>query len=107
DPSKSNRNGFTFFTTTEKGGSIGNAAASGNTVVNATIDLSNAKEITARQMADWYNGGLATANKQLKTNYASMADVPEALRSKYQSIADGVRNTKLADFMKADGGSVY
>jgi len=107
DPSKSNRNGFTFFSTTEKIGSIGSSAASGNTVINATIDLTNVKDITARQMSDWYNEGLSVANKQLKTNYSSMADVPEASRVKYQSIADGVRNTKLADFMKADGGSVY
>ncbi len=107
NPKLSKRNGFTYFTTTEKTGGIGTSAAQANTIINATIDLSNAKEISARQMADWYNEGFTTANKEFGTNYSSMTDVPEALRSKYQSIADGVRNSKLADFMKADGGSVY
>ena len=58
-------------------------------------------------MSDWFEEGFNEANKALKTNYSSITDVPEALRSKYQSIADGVRNSKLADFMKADGGSLY
>ena len=107
DPGKSNRNGFTYFSTTPEGGSIGTTAASGNTVVNATVDISGAKTITKQQMSDWFNDGFATANKQLNTKYSSMADVPKELQPKYQSIADGVRNTKLADFMQSDGGAIY
>jgi hypothetical protein len=49
---------------TPEGGSIGTAAASGNTVVNATVDISNAKTITKQQMTGWFSEGLAVANKQ-------------------------------------------
>ena len=107
DPSKSNRNGFTFFSTTPAGGSIGSAAANSNSVINASIDLSEAKTISKSQMTEWFNDGLNSANKELNTKYGSIAEVPNALKSKYQAIADGVRNTKLADFMKADGGAIY
>ena len=107
DPSKSNRNGFTYFSTTPAGGSIGTSAASGNAVINATVDLTGAKTISKGQMSQWFSDGLSIANKQLNSKYASMADIPKDLQPKYQGIADGVRNTKLADFMKADGGSVY
>ncbi|PUZ19064.1 hypothetical protein DCM91_20915 [Chitinophaga costaii] len=107
DPGKSNRNAFTYFTTdlNEKG--IGKQAANANTVVEATVDLSNAKTITKQQMSGWFNDGLSAANKQFNTKYSSISQVPEALKSTYQSIADGVRYTKLADFMINDGGSVY
>jgi hypothetical protein len=107
DPAKSKRNGFTFFSTTPAGGSIGTSAASGDAVINANIDLSGAKTISKSQMTQWFNEGLNTANSQLNTKYTSMADIPKELQPKYQGIADGVRNTKLADFMKTDGGSVY
>jgi RHS repeat-associated protein len=107
DPAKSARNGFTFFTTTQSGGSIGTSAASGNTVIHASVDLAGAKEVGKAQMSQWFKEGLASANKQMKTNYASMAEIPENLRGKYQSIADGFRYNKLAEFMKADGGGIY
>jgi hypothetical protein len=107
DPSKSNHKGFTFFTTTPKGGSIGTAAASGNTVVTATIDLSTAKTIPRSQMTQWFNEGLSSANTQLNTKYTSMGEIPEALRPTYQSMADGYRTTQLDSYMAKDGGSIY
>lgn len=36
-----------------------------------------------------------------------MGEVPAELRGKYQSIADGFRYNKVAEFMKADGGGIY
>jgi RHS repeat-associated protein len=107
DPTKSNRNAFTYFSTTPEIGSIGNAAASGNTLINGTLDISNARTITKQQMTTWFNQGFTEANKQLNTKYSSMTEVPNELQYKYQSIADGIRNSKLADFMKADGGEIY
>lgn len=107
DPSKSRRQGFTYFMLDSEKQSIGKDAASGNTLVEATLDISNAKTVTKQQMTGWFNEGLSAANKQLNTKYSSITQVPENLRSTYQSIADGVRNAKLSSFMKNDGGSIY
>lgn len=107
DPSRSNWNGFTYFTTSPDVRGIGKGAASWNTLVTATIDLSQARTISKGQMSGWFNEGLVEANTQLNTNYGTMKEMPRSLQSKYQTIPDGVKNAKLTQFMKADGGSVY
>ncbi|RZK22962.1 MAG: hypothetical protein EOO43_09010, partial [Flavobacterium sp.] len=107
DPTKSKREGFTYFMLDPAKQSIGKNPASGNALISANVDISNAKQITKGQMTQWFNEGLNTANSQLNTKYSSMTDIPKELQPKYQGIADGVRNSKLAEFMKNDGGSIY
>ncbi|NYA72744.1 hypothetical protein HZF10_17585 [Flavobacterium sp. MAH-1] len=88
---------FHFFSMTKSSSGAGASVAKAPIQLKVKLDITTAKEISYKQYSGWFKEALG------ELNYNGPKNLPKEIQSK----ADAIRNQKLWDYMKSDGGEIY
>jgi len=94
---KAGESGYVYLTDKPSSKGIGKEPAAGGVRVDVKADLKPEMTIQNAQWSAWYEDGKAKA----------LARDPNLAANELQAAADGYRNGQLAEFIKANGKSVY